>query len=690
MLSTEGGLRFDGSDPGGTGVRSRNWIADLRVRGLRIADSRERRGRPAMRAREPDLARRAAPQPGRPAATNEVTDPRIGLSFLARQGVPQAVIGAAERIAQATGVSPDEAIVKAGLLTETELYRALARELELPFLEDGFQVHPLARFPEAATAGIVPVDTGRQRLGYAFAPRGAQFEHALAQQGRYVRGLSITSPGILVDTLIRAKADSVAALAADGLARTAPHDSFREGPTPGQGLVVIAITFLVSACAMTDAALTWAIGASVLGLFFLAAAALRVATAFEPCSVRPLWAVPRADDRDLPSYSVMVPLYRETRILPRLVRALEALDYPAAKLDVMLLVEEDDRDLRAALATMALPPFFRVIVAPRGLPRTKPRAMNVALPIARGTYTVVYDAEDVPEPGQLRLAAALFERLDPDVACLQARLSIDNTRDTWLTRFFTLEYAALFDVINPALARFNLPVTLGGTSNHFRTDILRGLGGWDAWNVTEDADLGIRLAVAGYRVADLPSTTLEEAPREIGAWVKQRTRWMKGLFQTSITHSRHPVRLWRSLGVMRLFAATALTLGTVASGLCLPLGLLLVGYDALAGHLFEAQSLADVIVDAIGIVLFAAGLLAMTVPALVGACRRSWFALLPLVPLMPFYYLLVSWATWRALVELVADPDRWNKTEHGFARTSRNGLAGFPSLAPGSGASTTG
>ena len=210
-----------------------------------------------------------------------------------------------------------------------------------------------------------------------------------------------------------------------------------------------------------------------------------------------------------------------------------------------------------------------VVVAPPGYPRTKPRALNVALPLARGEFTVVYDAEDVPDPGQLRLATAHFARLPPEVACLQARLTIDNTHDSWLTRMFTIEYAALFDVFNPALRRSAVPscsvepptisaraffkASAGGTPGTSPKTPISGSGSRD-WT----------------RVADLPSSTLEEAPIGLAPWMGQRTRWMKGFIQTCIAHSRHPVRSFRQLGFWRSFGAMTVTLGTVLSALCYP------------------------------------------------------------------------------------------------------------------------
>jgi glycosyltransferase XagB len=387
----------------------------------------------------------------------------------------------------------------------------------------------------------------------------------------------------------------------------------------------------------------------------------------------PLPDLARVPDAELPVYTVLVALYRETRVVPRLVRALARLDYPASKLDLKFVIEADDVATAAALATLPLPARFEVVTAPAGLPRTKPRALNVALPLARGEHLVVYDAEDVPDPGQLRAAAALFRAASPRLACLQGRLVIDNTGDSCLTRCFTLEYAALFDVLLPLLAAAHLPVPLGGTTTHFRTQVLRELHGWDAWNVTEDADLGMRLAIAGYRVGDLPLSTLEEAPASLRPWLRQRTRWMKGFIQTAITHGRHPLQAFRRLGPLGLLCAVAGVPGTVVSALAYPFGLALVVRQVVADPLPAAPDFLANLVTATGLTVLAAGLGAMLLPALVGCLRRGWWGLAPWVLALPFYYGLVSAAAWLGLVELLLAPHRWNKTEHGLAATSRTG-----------------
>ncbi|HEY0571542.1 MAG TPA: glycosyltransferase [Enterovirga sp.] len=615
-----------------------------------------------------------------PAAADQRPVPD-SIAFLARHGINLHVLREAVAIAERCGVEPDEVLIRTGLVDEELVYRALADEVGLPFLST-WAAHPMARFPEGALSGVVPLVAEEGGPKVAYAPQAAAFGDVVARKGRLAPGLAIVTPSALRDELMRARAHVIAGLAADGLARVRPEHSARAGVTFGQAVILVAAALALCAGFLISPGSTWLWTSLLLGIVFLGVTTIRLAALGEWIAPHPP-RLPRSDDRDLPVYTVLVPLFREARVLPQLIGALRRLDYPRALLDIKLVVEQDDSETREALAATELPAWIEVIVAPPGQPRTKPRALNVALPLARGEFVTVYDAEDVPDPGQLRLAVETFARSPADVACLQARLVIDNTHDTILTRLFTLEYAALFDVANPALARFDLPLPLGGTSNHVRRSVLQGLGGWDAWNVTEDADLGLRLAIAGHRIADLPSATLEEAPQRLGAWMRQRRRWMKGFLQVSITHSRHPVTTYRRLGAPRFFAAAALSFGTVGSALGYPVFLCVAGYDVLGGGFWSATSPVEICRTSVGTTLFVTGLLAMVLPPLEALRRRRWWRLMPYAALMPLYYFLVSWAAWRGLVDLVLDPHRWHKTEHGLARTSRSGLLLEPSTTAG-------
>jgi cellulose synthase/poly-beta-1,6-N-acetylglucosamine synthase-like glycosyltransferase len=379
----------------------------------------------------------------------------------------------------------------------------------------------------------------------------------------------------------------------------------------------------------------------------------------------------RAADEDLPFYSVLVPLYGEAAVLPDLVRALSRLDYPVSKLEVLIVLESADRETRAAAAAIALPGFMRVIVVPDVAPRTKPKALNYALNYARGSFVVVYDAEDEPEPDQLRRAVETFASGPADLACVQARLSIYNGSDSLLTRQFTLEYCGLFDALLPGLERLGLPLPLGGTSNHFPRYVLDALGGWDPHNVTEDADLGIRIARRGWRVQVMASTTFEEAPLQLGVWVRQRTRWLKGFMQTWLVHMRRPSGLLRDLGPAGFIGFQAVLGGVILTSLIHPVFVLLLVVGAASG---KVLSLPDSMLGATLIVLagfnLVAGYLAGMALAGIAAGRRGLYGFIPHLVLVPLYWLLISLVSYRALIQLVRAPYLWEKTPHG-ARVRR-------------------
>lgn len=591
------------------------------------------------------------------------------IGFLAHRGYPPETLRDAVMLAELSGVPVDDIVLKTGLVEEIAFYRALADELRLPFLSNP-QLSPMARHPESILTGVAPL--AKPDDGFVLAPRGAFLARLF--KGIPHGCLAITAPTLLAGAAFRGSARKIAGHAAHALPNAAPHLSARGGISTFQILIVALIALALSFSSVNAPSFTFAIAAAILSPLFFGIIVLRLTASLLHHPVSYEKPAIRIDDTALPIYTVVVALYHEVRIVPRLIDALRHLDYPVAKLDIKLVLEADDRETMTALRRIHLPGFVEIIVAPPGTPRTKPRALNIALPIARGRYTVVYDAEDVPDATQLRLAVSAFARCPRDVACLQARLTIDNTDDSWLTRLFTIEYAALFDVLNPGLAEIGSPIPLGGTSNHFRTSVLKRIHGWDAWNVTEDADLGFRLSRLGYRVADLPSSTLEEAPITLGAWMRQRTRWMKGYMQTTISHSRKPVLSLKQFGFWRFCSAMILSAGAVLSALVYPFGtgLFLISLYVTPAWIFETRWAA--IWHSGSLTLFVSGLAAIFIPACVALHRRRLWSLLPWVPLLPFYYALVSVAAWRGVWELTIAPFRWNKTSHGHARTSRTNL----------------
>ena len=231
---------------------------------------------------------------------------------------------------------------------------------------------------------------------------------------------------------------------------------------------------------------------------------------------KPTVSVLHPAESDLPIYSILIPAYRERTLMPQIARALHTLDWPADQLDILVLLEADDLDTIAAAEAAPFPKGTRIYRVPPGGPKTKPNALNHGLALARGAFVTIYDVEDLPDPQQLRAAYQAFKKTDPHVICLQAPLVADNATRSWLTAQWGLEYDIQFRLLLPGLAHYKMPLLLGGTSNHFRKDALLALGGWDAWNVTEGADLGMRLARASLRADKLASYTHEDAPTHAG------------------------------------------------------------------------------------------------------------------------------------------------------------------------------
>lgn len=365
----------------------------------------------------------------------------------------------------------------------------------------------------------------------------------------------------------------------------------------------------------------------------------------------------------LPVVSVMVALYRESDIAARLVKRLGRLDYPRDLLDIVLVVEEEDRMTRQALARADLPGWMRVVVTPAGRVKTKPRALNHGLTQCKGSIVGVYDAEDAPDPGQIRKVVERFAQRGPQVACLQGALDFYNPSKNWLARCFTIEYAAWFRVILPGLQRLGLPLPLGGTTLFFRRDVLERLGGWDAYNVTEDADLGMRLARHGYRTEILPSTTLEEANCHGLPWVKQRSRWIKGYMMTYITHMREPVRLYRELGPRAFAGFQILFLGSLSQALLAPVLWSLWFFCLGLGHplsgLLGAGTLGP-------LTWFFMGCEAVNVATGILGLKRSGQPLSALwVPTLTLYFPMQAFAAYKAAWEMLHKPFYWDKTSHG-------------------------
>ena len=372
-----------------------------------------------------------------------------------------------------------------------------------------------------------------------------------------------------------------------------------------------------------------------------------------------------------PVVTILLPLFNEPDIAGHLIRRIDRLDYPRELLDVILLIEEADDTTRAALEHTDLPFWMRAVIIPPGTPRTKPRAMNYGLNFARGSIVGVYDAEDAPEPDQIRKVAQRFLEVPPDVVCLQGQLDYYNPHHNWLSRCFTLEYATWFRLLLPGVARLGLFVPLGGTTLFFRRSILEEMGAWDAHNVTEDADLGLRLARRGYRTEIIETTTYEEANAAVLPWVKQRSRWLKGYAMTWATHMRDPVQLLRDLGALRFIGLQAQLLGTVLGFSLSPV------LWTLVVKVFGLPHPLDRFLPVQGYLGLAFFFLACQMLTIYAAWRAAALPrhrrLRPWIPVLDVYFLLASVATWLGLAELLVKPFHWRKTAHG--RFSQDGQA---------------
>jgi cellulose synthase/poly-beta-1,6-N-acetylglucosamine synthase-like glycosyltransferase len=372
----------------------------------------------------------------------------------------------------------------------------------------------------------------------------------------------------------------------------------------------------------------------------------------------------RLSDDECPMYTILVPAFREANIVAKLIDHIGTLDYPASKLQILLLMEADDDETLQAARSSRPPECVRFVVVPPGGPQTKPKACNVGLALAEGEFLVIYDAEDMPDHGQLREVLHRFRESPDDVVCLQARLNYFNSEENILTRMFTLEYSFWFDYMLPGLDAWKLPIPLGGTSNHFRVDKLRELGGWDPYNVTEDADLGIRAAAEGMTVGLIDSTTWEEACSEWKAWIRQRTRWIKGYMVTSLVHTRRPLQLRRTVGTRGVIGLLGLIAGTPAMFLTCPIVWSFWLYTFLGGTLGGFHLPAWVrLATTINLLVGNGSMILLTALA---ARRRKAYRLVGFALLLPAYWVLHSVAAWRALYQLVRQPDHWEKTPHGI------------------------
>ncbi|WP_245292859.1 glycosyltransferase family 2 protein [Pararhizobium arenae] len=600
--------------------------------------------------------------------------------LLLKMGIGKPTIAKALRHAVANNTSIEDELLANNLVDETTYFEALAEELGLAFLQriDGTHVHDLPGLDaQLSRPEVLLLQPPLARPVRAIAPKISQvagLKNRLEQSPTLRSRLVVTLPSEIKRAAWQSGRLRRVVETTRRLSDHMPLYSARVTFWGRQGFYGGLLAAGLIACLLTMPILTFIAVHILVTLLFLANFGLRFVALLsaQARERRHRFRRPRSPLKEtpLPIYSVLVALYREESVVPQLIAALDRLDWPRSRLDIKLICEDDDEGTIRLLETLKLPAEYEIIRVPVRNPRTKPKALTYALNGARGSLLTVYDAEDRPSPGQLKQAHAAFCRMSSRTVCLQAPLSITNGEQSWLSGLFSLEYAALFRGLLPMLSAARLPLPLGGTSNHFRTAALKQVGGWDPYNVTEDADLGMRLYRMGYRSRVISMPTLEDAPTDFDVWLKQRTRWYKGWLQTWLVQMRKPRRLLRELGWSGFLTFQVLIGGMLLSSLCHPaviafaiyLGWLMMQDDS---HTVGALSFWLFIADIINIFGSYVIFIALGRVRMEDRERRAvgwrWV-------LTPVYWLALSFAAWRAILELRFKPFVWNKTPHKPAR----------------------
>jgi cellulose synthase/poly-beta-1,6-N-acetylglucosamine synthase-like glycosyltransferase len=620
------------------------------------------------------------------------SDRALGDLLVARGVLSLPQLDEAVGLAETWRVSLGDAILSRNWADPAVYYQAVAFHYQLPFVD------LIRDAPDPALLVTADADTYARRLTIPWSRRDGHIVIATANPGPDVVLFARERWGADIEFVVASKFDIVWAVQtafADALSHCAVYQLAERNPefsaqqvfTPAQVIFAyLLVTILMLGLALSPIATLVALNV-VLSLFYLgnflfkgilvSIGGARSADRDESIAI----AARMLRDDELPVFTVLVPMFREPKILPMLARSLRQLDYPLGKLDIKLVLEASDHETIAVASTLGLEGVFEIIRVPPSQPQTKPKACNFALQFARGEFLVVYDAEDRPEPDQLRKVVATFRQSSPNTACLQCRLSYFNASENWLTRMFTLDYALWFDQMLPGLERLNVPIPLGGTSNHFKIDVLRELHAWDPFNVTEDADLGVRLTQKGYRVGIVDSTTFEEASCHSGNWIRQRSRWMKGYMQTFLVHTRRPLRLVRTIGPLGFLGFVFFIGGTVLAGLLNPVFWLLYlvwlvaatnGLDPLFPQLLLFLCLFNLL----------AGNGAFIFLHMLAPIRRGWLNLIPYSLTAFGYWVMISIAAYKGLWQLLRNPFYWEKTQHGVSKHVDRELAAVRETSP--------
>jgi glycosyltransferase XagB len=607
---------------------------------------------------------------------------RLGELLVAAGALDPALLRRALAEQRRTGDPLGRILVSSRLVGDGLIARTVAAQLRLPYVEaDALVPHPEATeaLPQniCRTHQLLPLEIVDGVLVVAAAdPLDADAANALEAESRLPTRVVVASASGIADTLDRLNESHYVRVSTTELIRRSPDESSHEVLSRGQRIVFAVIA--VALCA--GLLLSWKsalIAIVLLSMVFYSGSALfKFLLIQRTIDHEPELHVSDAeiallDERSLPRYTILVPLYHEAALAAQLLDAIDRLDYPRTKLDVKILLEEDDDETIAAFRRLRYGSHVHIVVVPNAEPKTKPKACNYGLLHARGDYVVIYDAEDIPDPQQLKKAVAAFRKAPSEVVCVQAKLNYWNRDQNLLTRWFTAEYSQWFDLFLPGLDALGGPIPLGGTSNHFRASALLELGAWDPFNVTEDADVGIRLGRRGFRTVMIDSTTYEEANSRIYNWIRQRSRWVKGYMQTWLVHMRHPVRLWTELGPLKLLSFHLVVGGTFLTMLLNPFFWALTSLWA-ATHAGWIRDVFPGPLYYLGAANLLLGNFVFTYLNVVGTMRRGYHDLVRSALFSPLYWALMSVAAWKGALQLITRPSYWEKTVHGLVATEES------------------
>lgn len=575
--------------------------------------------------------------------------------------------------ARANGSTLHEELALWGSETEKQLFRALAAELELPFRD---QVdHEKLVIPDKDLLELVRNGSGPKLVLYRdmaaenrvlISPEFFDFDDMKDYLARYPKisgRIDIVAPKLLREALLKKAQPLLAGRAVAGLFERYPQLSARVVANAMQGFGLGLLAAVILFGLLLHPSLTIAALHCMFSLAFLSCVVLRIAAAIRVKVPTKFKNLPVGTD-PLPKYSVLVALYKEAEVVPSLLRSLSRLNWPQSKLEILLILEDDDLDTIGAVQIQKMRPNVQILKVPRLGPRTKPKALSYAMPVISGEYVTVYDAEDSPHPFQLLEAWCAFRENDDRLACVQAPLHITNGNRNLLTKHFAFEYAALFRGLLPALARIGVFFPLGGTSNHFKVAALKQVMDWDPYNVTEDADLAVRLSRFGYSLGMINAPTFEDAPDLLSVWMKQRTRWFKGWMQTILVHGRSPLSALREMSIGSYIVLQILLFGIIISSMSYVF-IIIVIISIIVKYIninsISTFDLSLLVVDTANIFLGFSAFLLLGWRTLGEPEKKGFWKI---VLTTPGYWMLLSLASWRAAWQLYRQPFLWEKTPH--------------------------